>query len=427
MQLCNTNTTSPGIRLYLHICCFILFSIFINALHAQQKTLDFYLQQAYQNSPLLKDYANQIQSNRIDSAIIRAGYGVIVNGSSTNNYAPVIGGYGYEGAITNIGNFSELIAASKQFVGRANLQNQYNAIQLVNDSVRVASRISEQDLNKTITQQYIAAYGSWQQYTFNKEVYDLLSKEDTILKKLTQGTVYRQTDYLTFLVTLQQQKIAVSQARVQLQNDYAQLNYLSGLFDTTFQPLAAPELQLNYILPADNTVYYQKFTIDSLILRNEHARIDYNYKPKLNAYVDAGYVSTLTYQAYHNFGTSFGLNLTVPIYDGRQRQMQHRKLDIAEQTRVNYRDFFQTQYNQQLAQLVQQLNGAQQLIEETTSQLKYVQGLIEANAKLLATGDVRIADYIIAINNYLNAKNIITQNTINKLQLISQINYWNKQ
>jgi S1-C subfamily serine protease len=44
----------------------------------------------------------------------------------------------------------------------------------------------------------------------------------------------------------------------------------------------------------------------------------------------------------------------------------------------------------------------------------------------LVTGDVRIADYIIAIGNYLNAKNIITQNTINKLQIINQVNYWNR-
>ena len=167
-------------------------------LFAQQKTLDFYLQQAFQNSPLLKDYAAQVQSNRIDSAIIRAGYGLQVNGSSTNNYAPVIHGYGYEGAITNVGNFSELITASKQFIGNANLQNQYNAVQLANDSIRIATRISEQDLQKSITQQYIATYGSWQQYQFNKEVYDLLQKEDTILKKLTSAAVYRQTDYLTF-------------------------------------------------------------------------------------------------------------------------------------------------------------------------------------------------------------------------------------
>ncbi|MGN6617579.1 MAG: TolC family protein, partial [Ilyomonas sp.] len=124
--------------------------------------------------------------------------------------------------------------------------------------------------------------------------------------------------------------------------------------------------------------------------------------------------------------TSFGLNLTIPIYDGGQRKLQHQRLDIAEQTRQYYRDFFQTEYNQQLAQLMQQLNSTQQLIDETTAQLKYVEGLIQSDKKLLATGDVRIADYIIAINNYLNAKNTITQNTLNKLQIITQINYWNK-
>src|SRR5439155_4012479 len=155
--------------------------------------------------------------------------------------------------------FSELITASKQFIGKANLQNQYNSIQLLNDSIRVAAKISTQDLEKAVTQQYIAAYGSWQQYSFNKEVYDLLSREDTILKKLTQAAVYRQTDYLTFLVTLQQQQLAITQARIQFQNDYATLNYLSGLFDTSFASLNAPALQLNYNPEIENTVYYEKF------------------------------------------------------------------------------------------------------------------------------------------------------------------------
>ncbi len=69
-------------------------------------------------------------------------------------------------------------------------------------------------------------------------------KKIRCLKKLTQASVYRQTDYLTFLVTLQQQKIAVLQAKVQLQYDYAQLNYITGLFDTTLQSLSVPEIAL---------------------------------------------------------------------------------------------------------------------------------------------------------------------------------------
>ncbi|HXL56683.1 MAG TPA: TolC family protein, partial [Chitinophagaceae bacterium] len=202
--------------------------------------------------------------------------------------------------------------------------------------------------------------------------------------------------------------------------------YLSGLFDTSFASLNAPALQLNYNPEIENTVYYEKFHVDSLILKANDAQIDLNYKPKVSLYADAGYVSSFAYLPYKNFGTSFGINLSVPIYDGRQRKMQHDKIAIAEQTRQHYRDFFKTQYDQQIAQLMQQLNSTQELINQTNSQIKYAEGLIDANRKLMATGDVRIADYIIAISNYLNAKNIITQNTVNKQQIINQINYWNR-
>jgi outer membrane protein TolC len=225
---------------------------------------------------------------------------------------------------------------------------------------------------------------------------------------------------------LQQQKLAITQTKIQFQNDYATLNYLSGLVDTSFTSLAAPALELNYTPEIENTVYYQKFTVDSMILKASDAQIDLNYKPKLSLYADAGYVSSLQYLPYKNFGASAGVNLTVPIYDGKQRKMQHNKIAIAEQTRQNYRDYFKTQYDQQIAQLTQQLNSAQELIIQTNEQIKFTEGLMEANRKLLPTGDVKIADFVIAINNYLNAKNIITQNTIIRLQIINQINYWNR-
>ncbi|CAN5204671.1 hypothetical protein BH11BAC6_BH11BAC6_10010 [soil metagenome] len=392
---------------------------------AQEKDLGYFIDAGKQNSPLLKDIYYQTQINAIDSLRLLAGYKVQVNGIGTNAYAPVIAGYGYDAAISNIGNFSDIIQATKQLAGKKNMQNQVAAIRLLTDSLHIAGKISEQDLKKTIITQYITAYGSWQQYAFNNEVYNLLSKEDTLLKKLTQASVYRQTDYLTFLVTLQQQHLSVTQARNQFQNDYATLNYLCGLFDTSLTALAAPSIELNVIPELQSTVYYQKFRTDSLLLKTNEAQIDFAYKPKVNLYADAGYVSSFQYQAYKNFGASVGVNLTVPIYDGRQRKMQHDKVAIAERTRQGYRDFFITQYYQQIAQLTQQLNSSEELINETNNQLKYIETLIDANRQLLSTGDVRIADYIIAINNYLNAKNIIRQNTTNKLQIISQINYWN--
>jgi outer membrane protein TolC len=415
-----------NIVFHLYTCLLAIACLLGNKVEAQQKTLDYYIAQSIQNSPLLKENENNVLLNQIDSLRIRAIYQPQVNGISTNYYAPTIRSYGYDEIITNLRNFSEQVGVSKTLVSKRNLQIQFNGIQLLNDSLSLAGKITEQDLRRTIIAAYIAAYGSWRQYSFNQEVYDLLSKEDTILKKLTQASVYRQTDYLTFLVTLQQQHLSITQSRIQYQNDFATLNYLSGLFDTTLTPLDSPHIELAQLPEVAGSVFYRKFSIDSSLLKNAGQQIDLAYKPKVSLSADGGYVSSLMYTPYKNFGASVGVNISVPIYDGKQRKLLHRRLDILEQTRLGYRNFFTTQYSQQIAQLSQQLELTRQLIAETNEQLKYVRTLIQANRRLLATGDVRIADYVIAINNYLNAQNVVTQNIVNQFQIITQINYWNR-
>ena len=393
---------------------------------AQQKDLNYFLSRAIQNSPLLKETSNSVLLNKIDSLQILATYKPQVNGISNNYYAPVINGYGYDEIITNIRNFNEQISATKTFVGRKNLRIQFNGIQLLSDSLSIAGKLTEQDLRRTIIAAYIAAYGSYRQYNFNNEIHNLLSTEDTILKKLTQTGVYRQTDYLTFLVTLQQQHLTITLARQQYQNDYATLNYLCGLVDTAFTALDSPRIALQRLPEYNTSIFYQKFTTDSLLLKNASQQIDFAYKPKLSLTADGGYVSSLTYLPYKNFGAGFGLNLIIPIYDGNQKKLQHQRLNILEQTRTGNRDFYTAQYSQQIAQLTQQLQTTNQIINETNEQLKYVRTLINANRKLLVTGDVHIADYIIAIGSYLNAQNTITQNIIKQFQIITQLNYWNK-
>jgi hypothetical protein len=57
---------------------------------------------------------------------------------------------------------------------------------------------------------------------------------------------------------------------------------------------------------------------------------------------------------------------------------------------------------------------------------KYIETLIDANGKLLETGDIKMTDYVLALNNYITAKNLVVQNMIARLQIINQLNYWNK-
>jgi len=411
------------IKKWLIVFIVVLLSLQINA---QANTLEYFISEALANSPLLKDYSSQVLSNSIDSERIMAAFKPQVNGTANNSYAPVIHSIGYDGAITNGANISALVGINKTLIGQRNLRSQFASLNIAGQGLANNSRLSELDLRRAITAQYITTYGDLQQWRFSRETGNLLDKEDTVLKRLTSQNVYRQTDYLTFLVTLQQQKIAIRQAAIQYETDYLTLNYLSGINDTAIREVREPQVTLSTSPAPESSLFNIRFKLDSLRLRNERMIIGYSYKPRLNIFADAGYVSSLLTFPYRNFGTSFGFSVAVPIYDGKQKEMQYRKLDLREKTRIGYRDFFKKQYSQQVAQLLKQLRSTQELIDEINRQIKYSEGLIQVNTKLLITGDVKIADLIIALNNYLTAKYLLTQHSVNRLQIINQVNYWNK-
>jgi outer membrane protein TolC len=409
----------------------LFFSLFLCTLVcsvslAQTLTLDHYLDVAKSNSPLLKDLHNQVASNQQDSLRLRAGYKPQVNLNGAGLYAPTIDGYGYAGAITNEHTLNGLVGINQAIVSKKNLNAQLQAITLQSQSITNASKISEQDLKKAITTQYITAYGSLQQLKFNHEVVDLLSKEEQLLKQLTRSNVYHQSDYLTFLVTLKQQQLQLLQSRLQYKNDYTTLNYLAGIADTSMIELQEPVIQQALRPDINSSIFFRQYKIDSLKLINSRQLVDFSYKPKANLLADGGYNSDFMGQAYKNFGVSAGFTFTVPIYDGGQRKMQYKKLSLAEETRENYKAFFDTQYRQQIAQLKQQISENENLLNQIDEQLKYTESLIKVDNQLLQTGDLRIADLILAVNNYLTVKNLRTTTNINKLQLINQLNYWNR-
>ncbi|HZY36585.1 MAG TPA: TolC family protein [Mucilaginibacter sp.] len=405
----------------------IVFSLFTCTISlAQTYTLDHYIDIAKGNSPLLKDLQNQIASNAVDSLRLLAGLKPQLNANSAGLYAPTIGGFGYSEPITNAHTLNAVVAGSKSIISRKNLDAQVQTIILQSESIRNSGKISEQDLKKAITNQYITAYGDLLQYRFSQEVVDLLSQEEDLLKKLTRANVYRQSDYLTFLVTLKQQQLAVLQARLVYKNDYATLNYLAGVADTSMAQLADPDIQRAMLPNPSTSVFFRQYKLDSLKLVNSRDLVDFAYKPKISLNADGGYNSDFMGQAYKNFGLSAGFTFTMPIYDGGQRKMLYRKIFLQEETRQNYKAFFNTQYQQQIAQLNQQISETDNLLNQVDEQMKYAESLIKVDSKLLETGDVRVADLVLAINNYLTIKNLRTTTNINKLQLINQLNYWNR-
>lgn len=409
-------------KFYLSIILFLICTVSF----AQSRTLDYFLQQASQNSPVAKDYRNQILIAQIDSQLLRASLRTQVNFLNTDSYAPVIKGWGYDPAITNIANLTAIFQANRNFITPNNLAAQLKTLDLQRRALLDTIQLSQRDLVRTITEQYITAYADQLAIAFTKEVYDLMKNEEAMLKKLTEQSVFKQTDYLNFYVTMQQQELTYLQAQNQYAADYLTLNYLTGIVDTTVQSIEKPDLQSIIENSIDSSIFVRRFTTDSLRLRNERELIAYQYKPRVDAYVDGGYNSSLQITPYKNFGYSMGLSLTIPIYDGHQKQLKLSQIDIRERTRQSNKQFFLNQYYQQVALLRKQLQATDLLVDKINKQIEYSHTLIVANNKLLETGDIVMRDYVTAINNYLNAQNLLTLNTIERLRTVNQINYWNR-
>src|SRR6478672_625664 len=160
-------------RVFILLFCTALF---FNS-RAQQNNLDYFVNQAIANSPLLKDYNNQILSFSLDSQIIRAALKPQVNGISTNSYAPIIKGWGYDEVITNGQQISALIQVSKSFLSTKTIASQIASLQVQSQAIANTVKISEQDVVKTITDQYIVAYGEQLQLDYSKDINNLLKKE----------------------------------------------------------------------------------------------------------------------------------------------------------------------------------------------------------------------------------------------------------
>jgi Outer membrane protein len=391
-----------------------------------QRSLAEYIDSAKTNSPLIRGYQAQILSNQLDSLILRASLRTQVNFLSNDMYAPTIAGYGYDPAITNVANLSALAQATRGFLPKGYMAAQLRAIGLQSQSLRDTIFLSIRDLTRTITDQYITAYGDLFTMRYSGDLFKLLSGEAEALKKLAESSVIRQTEFLAFDITVQQQELTYLQAKNQYAADLLTLNYLSGISDTTISEIQEPKLTDSLPLDFYSSIFYKRFITDSLRIENERRLIAYSYRPTVGAFADGGYNSSLQDQPYKNFGVSFGVNIKVPIYDGHQRQFKYRKLNIQEITRQYNRDFYIRQYNLQIAQLTIQLHAINQLFDKISRQVEYTKTLINAYGKLLQTSDVKVTDFVTAITSYLNAQNLYRQNFISRLRIMNQINYWNR-
>jgi len=401
----------------------ILFFFLVSGVFVSAQSLDFYIQKGLENSPLLKDFRKQLLSGKLDSLLTQASYKPQINLVSQAMYAPVAKRFGYNEAITDGGNYSAVVNLEQSLFNRKAKEGQFKTMAFIQQTIEADSKITVIELKQGITEQYLLAYADFLQIEFNRSALQLLKDEQAIVKSFTEHGIYAQTDLMNLSLSITTQEVAIQQATLQFRNNLAVLNYICGITDTSTVKLEKPAFTLQNSFSINSSPALLKFRIDSLKNVNDKELIDLNYRPKVSVFANAGFMAIRPEEIPHNFGTSVGLNLSMPIYDGKQRKLQEEKTTLTEKSRQDYQAFYTSQYQQQINQLTEQLKLTDGLILSIRSQLSEQEKLISLYKIEIEKGLVRFLDFLDAVNNYTQTKNSLTVSEMNRLQIINQLNY----
>jgi outer membrane protein TolC len=396
-----------------------------NCLQAQTAVLDDYLRQAVSNNPQLNDYRNQVQASAFDSLHIKAARKPQVNMIGQIMYAPLINGYGYDNAVTNTGNYELLVGVSQNILNKQILAPQFESSRLQALAAGNSASQSEHDLQRSVTAQYITAYSDIIQINYLRNTVNLLHDESGYLKQFVERGVYKAFDYTTFLVSLESLYISLRQEESQYRSDVYALNLLCGISDTTLPQLAPPPVKSNPNVGVTSSRFLNTYRIDSFQISNRRLLSAVNYKPRLSWFADAGILGSRPEYLYQNFGTSFGLNFSMPIYDGKQKQLEYKKIGLAESTRMGYQQFFKKQYQQEISSILRQMSENESLIIQVNKQLRLSEDQLLFGKTQLNIGALPVSDFILALRNNRDIRNTLSQLMVKQMQLTNEFNYWN--
>ena len=409
--------------MYKRYLVIVIFTYITVIAYNQSRTLDYYLNAGVMNSPLLKDFNNQLNSALIDSFLIRSSKLPQVEAKSQLMYAPAYRNFGYDEVITDGGSYQGVVGVSQNILNRRDLNNKYQSINIQRQTANNSSKISITELKRIITEQYLASFADYNELTFNKSFLAFAYKENEIIRQFVLQGLCKQTDYLSLQIETQTQEILVSQLESQFEKDLRQLNQLCGLNDTASYRLSLPDLKISGTSDIKKSPLFIQYKIDSLRIENEKTAIDVRYRLKMNSFADAGFLTSTPWNFYRHFGYSAGVSLSIPVYDGHQKNLEKQKLSLVENTRSAYENNFRNQFDQRIQQLNYELKLLRTMTSQLEKQLSTSEQLVNTLRSQLETGIIQMTEYINAVKNLRYINKNLSDNHIRIQQVINELNY----
>lgn len=404
-----------------------------------QRTLDFFVQQAFANDPAIRDFDNRQRSLELDrQMVIAQNRKPEVTASSDLVLAPFFSAkgveitpnpsdkaFGFDPAISNGATYSALVNATLPIFNDRTVQPQVEQWNIQTLVLANQIALQKRDLRKAVADQYVNTLAIQEQFALSDTLLSLLDTEIGILEKLNAAGLATAVDIENLRLERDNERVARLKIEIDFARNLAQLYLLAGLTDTARVLLSAEGFEL--VPAAGRVAMHEKFRLDSLLAQNQQTVFETRYRPTLNLAASAGLNAVEWNGIYRRVGVQGGVSFQQPLYDGHQRRLTRSQTRISLETLATYRAAFDRQRQISLAADAAQLRALDELLRAYEGQTAAYHRLFDATRRL--TGKGLSYSSIDVLNAVLQSKRVeldrIAARASQRL-LINDIYFWNE-
>ncbi len=402
-----------------------------------QNTLDYYINTAIANNPELNEHFNNIKNGEIQNSLIDAQNNSfqlsltsnILVAPYLNNDGQMIStnpqkeAIGYDAGITNGGLYSAQLNLEKNIFNdrTVNVLRKNTTLQTTREET--AAKILEHNLKYSVTDKYLNVYESQQLYNYAKMIEDTLRAEVDAAKSLTKQGILKQTDLLLLMNELSNQEINTEQLMNNIQSNYSELNTFCGIENFNVKNL--DQIKLEKTAENKSSHFTAMFKNDSLTILNQQELFEIKYEPQVNVFVNTGLNAIELDNIERKFGVSAGINFSLPLYDGDQKNLKAQQTKISLENVSSYEKSQSILKWSKMQQAETSIELYKNIIDKLKNQLINFSTILSISNSSLAQGQISIIDYISIINKYDELKTNSLMAEIKYQRAVNEFNYWN--
>ena len=413
----------------------IIFFISGTALFGQYN-LDYFINKALENSPVLQDYNYQTQIANLQIKLDEAqnsAFLVYLSGNFlfapyfnnngrfvTTNPSPQA--IGYDVGITNGGEYSALINVEKNIFNGSLLSalKQQSLIKKKDYDNKLTAE--KHSLKKEVTDQYINARQYYDLYNLSKEINNNLKNQLKVTENLVTKGLTTLHDYLLLKVEYKSQKINLDENWRNYKNGLLRLYSLCGIKDTEIVQIDSVDIGLTEA-PVSSQFLHQ-YKIDSLRIASQQEVFDTKYLPQIKIFANAGLNAIELDNFQRKFGISAGINFSLPLLDGGQSDIKRQQNLIAQKTIENYKDSAKKNLYIQRRDALMKIKSLKKSIQDFEGQINDYQKVLNLSLNELQRGNLSMINYLTEIKNYIELKKNKISTEINYQLEKANYNYW---